>query len=188
MNKKGFSLIELMIVVSIMAILSLVAIPSYKSFKAKARQKEGFSLLNLYYTKAISTRLEFGHFPGNFVQTGFAPRGDLFYRLQAVDNANDISMRKNDDLCVDTSNLCNCATGPIACPEYKIWNELPVGALGRIGPAVVNPLGGGCPVLGTSDDQFVVGVAGWVSGSAPLADKYVIDELKNVTMCQDGLK
>ena len=44
MNARGFSLIELMIVVAVVAILSAVAIPSYRDYTIRAQVTEGLNL------------------------------------------------------------------------------------------------------------------------------------------------
>ena len=48
--KNGFSLIELMIVVAIIAILATLAMPRFKTFQARARQSESRVGLNQIYT------------------------------------------------------------------------------------------------------------------------------------------
>lgn len=55
MNKKGFSLVELMIVISIVSILASLALPSFESFLRK-RQMVGAS--DLFYTSLYLARTE----------------------------------------------------------------------------------------------------------------------------------
>ena len=60
MNKmqKGFTLIELMIVVAIIGILAAIAVPAYKDYTTKAQASEGFSLLDGLKGEAVPSWTE----------------------------------------------------------------------------------------------------------------------------------
>ncbi len=49
-NQKGFSLVELMIVVGIIGILATLALPRFKQFQAKAKMGEAKNILSHIYT------------------------------------------------------------------------------------------------------------------------------------------
>lgn len=49
-DQKGFSLVELMIVVGIIGVLATIAVPKFQSFQAKARAAEAKNMLNQIYT------------------------------------------------------------------------------------------------------------------------------------------
>ncbi len=53
-GKKGFTLIELMIVVAIIGILAAIAIPNFLKFQAKAKQSEAKQNLGAIYTAMMS--------------------------------------------------------------------------------------------------------------------------------------
>ena len=181
-NNRGFSLIELMVVVAIIAILSMIAVPSYQGFTAKARQKEGFALLNNYYTAAQATAAELSYFPGDFVGTGFAPTGQLTYRLVSVDGA-DPSYGSFDNSCISTANgvACNCGT---ACPNFKTWEERVADPAG-IGPQPA-VIGGACAATMTSNSEFRVHTSARIRNNGGV-DTYQINQLKKLEMCNDGL-
>ncbi len=187
----GFSLMEMMVVLAITSIMVIIAIPTYNSFVAKSRQKEGFHLLSTYYAAAQSTFAEYGNYPGNFVQTGFQPNGNLGYRLRAA-NAFDIGLPFNDTACFSTQADCDCSG---LCPEFKIWQEAPVGIIGsRTGPAGVSPTFDVCPPLANlsvnsapGNYNFSVRVAGVINASSTKVDAYGMDQTKRLVMCQDGL-
>ena len=59
---RGFTLIELMIVVAIIGILALIAIPNFMKFQAKAKQSEAKTNLKAFYTAAKANFAEYNTF------------------------------------------------------------------------------------------------------------------------------
>ena len=78
-NEKGFSLIELMIVVAIIGILAAIAIPNFQKYQAKSRQSEAKGILSGIYTAEKAFYAEWVAYSGDFGHIGFSPEGDLRY-------------------------------------------------------------------------------------------------------------
>lgn len=64
-SQKGFTLIELMIVVAIVGILAVVAMPLYKSYTARAQMSEALSLAEAQKYLVLEYFVENGAFPSN---------------------------------------------------------------------------------------------------------------------------
>ncbi|HZL97520.1 MAG TPA: prepilin-type N-terminal cleavage/methylation domain-containing protein, partial [Terriglobales bacterium] len=71
-SKKGFTLIELMIVVAIIGILAAIAIPNFLKFQAKSKQSEAKSALAGVFTSETAYFGEANTY-GNFSVINWTP-------------------------------------------------------------------------------------------------------------------
>lgn len=69
-NEKGFTLIELMIVVSIIGILAAIAIPQFSAYRVRAYKSEGYALFNTAKKDIIEFYEHTGFFPKDNSEAG----------------------------------------------------------------------------------------------------------------------
>ncbi|WP_297922645.1 pilin [Metallibacterium sp.] len=75
--QKGFTLIELMIVVAIIAILAAIAIPAYQNYLIRAQVSEGMSLVSAAKTGVDEYMTNYGTFPGSNLSAGVPPNTSI---------------------------------------------------------------------------------------------------------------
>lgn len=80
-NNKGFSLVELMIVVAIIGLLAAIGVPQYSKFQSRARQSEAKSALGALYSAEQSFFQEWNAYTTDLRNAGFGVVGtSLRYR------------------------------------------------------------------------------------------------------------
>jgi len=77
--QRGFTLIELMIVVAIIGILAAIAIPNFTRFQSKSKQSEAKTNLKALYTAAKSYLAEKDTFDAGMDVIGFQPEPGYRY-------------------------------------------------------------------------------------------------------------
>ncbi|HEZ5252200.1 TPA: pilin [Neisseria meningitidis] len=75
--QKGFTLIELMIVIAIVGILAAVALPAYQDYTARAQVSEAILLAEGQKSAVTEYYLNHGKWPGNNSDAGVASASDI---------------------------------------------------------------------------------------------------------------
>ncbi|WP_133501205.1 pilin [Cognatilysobacter terrigena] len=94
-KQSGFTLIELMIVVAIIAILAAVALPAYRDYVTRAQVSEGFSLATSAKVAIATYYGEYSAYPNNNASAGMALPASIkgkYVSAVVVDNTGSITI------------------------------------------------------------------------------------------------
>ncbi|MEC9281236.1 MAG: type II secretion system protein [Bdellovibrionota bacterium] len=187
-SESGFSLVELIVSVSILGILSAISVPNIVAYSRRAKQKEGIAMLSALYGNMRTSRAQLEFFPGDFVAAGYRPEGLINYHIYLQDAGGFQPLYPSNwycnQACYSTDNVScdiyrtgSCDGSGTSLGEHVSWTAGPTavtytGALGAIcDPAVTNTFFRGCAYADLGGNQLSV---------------IEIDNGKNLLILQDG--
>ncbi len=142
LKSKGFTLIELMIVVAIIGILAAIAIPNFIRFQARSKQSEAKTNLKALFTAQKSWFAEKDRYETNGAAIGFAPEAGNRYHYRMLGTGGTVWNRPGTapgayaEIANDTARF----PGTVAVPA---WTP----TLAGNAPATAG-VGGTCPQCG----------------------------------------
>lgn len=197
LSNEGFTLVELMVVVSIIGILSAVAIPNFKSYQAKSKTSEAKLQLASMYSAETALQSDFDSFGTCLAFAGYsAPTRGNYYAL-GFSAQNAIA----DGLVDGAAGGTACGTdGAASATVAANRNVAGIGtsvALADIGNGLIPVDIAGTPAdktgvgVGDKGDWFIIGAVGIINSSATVvatdSDKWIIDENKSLVNVQSGV-
>ena len=106
-NSKGFTLIELMIVVAIIGILAAIAIPNFLTYQCKARQSEAKTNLGGIRVSQEAYYAEYDTYTADWTKLGYRVKGSQKYQYELGAS--------------DSTGFVATATGTAATVDGDIW-------------------------------------------------------------------
>jgi type IV pilus assembly protein PilA len=171
-GKKGFTLIELMIVVAIIGILAAIAIPNFLKFQAKSKQSEAKSNLGAIFTGEISYFGENNAY-SNFNAINWSPSGTPRYRYV---------LSSTVTAPTDNSLIVGAAT-PATMPGTIVWNVNLNNVMQADGTTPVVPI---TPSIDNTNARFTAGALGVISNSGN-SDAWSINQLRQLVWTTNGI-
>jgi type IV pilus assembly protein PilA len=179
---KGFTLVELMVVVAIIGILAAVAVPNYQKFQAKAKQTEAKSNLSNIKSVEMSYAVDASTFTTCLSNIGFyIPITQVKNYTSGFSSGFSSCGPGGGSLC---SGIYSAGSVSTTCGEndgvsYFLANVKAKGAL----PASSNL----STISSMTNISFMAGAVGSINPSSASLDTWTITDSLGITQTVDGL-